>query len=598
MKPRLLSTARISFPLAAALAALLAAPGAQAATSVNWTGGTSATWATVGNWSAAPTNDLTSSIANFNLATYGGNPVYAPNAGTTSINGITIGSSNGVMTLTTTNLSIGNGGISIANGAGALTVAGTVTVGAAQTWTNNDNDAATFGVIALSNKLTLAGGNFIFGGTNTGTGGIDLLTGSNLIATVAGAFGPNTNTLSFKGGNLELRNDTGTTYTGLLNAVTAGGTITVNRATGAATATTHTAGTLAIGGGNTLAVAAGSNITSGTAYGLTLGATTFSGNATFDVANNGVGTGTLTLGALTQSGGPWTVTKQGAGNLTLGTVAASSFTGSSINVTNGVLISNFAGALSSVATTANTTTVNVSSTGELRGTVAGSFKSSGTSTPSELINLSAGTLRLYNVAATNFGGNLVYTGGTVTLDRTASGATNIDTMGSLSIGAVSLTPTQVNYTAAPTLAFGSTTLTGNATLDSTNVIYSLGTLTLSGATSLTTQGTNAVTTGTVTLPGNTSFTNNATGTLTLGAVTGGANTLTLDGTGAGLTTLTGGLTFSGAGGLVIGKTGAAGTTISGGTITLGGTGGITINSGASAVSIGAADLELHRQVER
>jgi autotransporter-associated beta strand protein len=92
----------------------------------------------------------------------------------------------------------------------------------------------------------------------------------------------------------------------------------------------------------------------------------------------------------------------------------------------------------------------------------------------------------------------------------------------------------------------------------------------------------------VTVNGPQSWANNSATTFTVvNAVTGGANTLTLDGTGNGLTTLTGGLSFSGAGGLVIGKSGTLGTTISGGTITLGGTGGIVINSGASAVGLGA-----------
>ena len=116
-------------------------------------------------------------------------------------------------------------------------------------------------------------------------------------------------------------NTAGTTLTGLLNAASSGGTITINRTDNAGTATTHTAGTLAIGGGNTLAVVAGSNINSGVNYRPDAGCHYLSGNAIFDVADNGVGIGNLTLGALNQSGGPFTITKQGAGNLTLGTAA-------------------------------------------------------------------------------------------------------------------------------------------------------------------------------------------------------------------------------------------------------------------------------------
>jgi len=158
----------------------------------NWDGDTSVTWATAGNWDTAPANDLTTDIANFNLATYGGNPVYAPNAGTVSINGVTVGASNGAMTLTTTTLSIGASGITIANGAGALTVSGAVTIGAAQSWSNSDNDVATFGVInhngTVGTKLSLAG-NFQFNGVNTGKGGININSGTLEIGSAGKLYG-------------------------------------------------------------------------------------------------------------------------------------------------------------------------------------------------------------------------------------------------------------------------------------------------------------------------------------------------------------------------------------------------------------------------
>jgi autotransporter-associated beta strand protein len=292
MKPK--STARLSFPLASAIAALLSAPAAYADTR-NWDGDTSVTWATAGNWDTLPANSLLTDIANFNLATYDGITVFAPNAGTTSINGITIGASNGPMTLTTTNLSIGGSGITIASGAGALTV-GKVTIGAAQSWTNNDNDAATFnGANAFTNKLALAGGDFIFSGTNTGSGGIDLNAGK-LIATVAGGFGPNTNTLKFGGGSLELRNDTATTYTGKIDMTTAGTTVTVNRAT-SGSGVTHTINqATTLGGGQTMVMSPGANITANTDYGLTLSGTkTLTGDSTYTINGNGSGAGTLSL---------------------------------------------------------------------------------------------------------------------------------------------------------------------------------------------------------------------------------------------------------------------------------------------------------------
>lgn len=166
----------------------------------HWNGSGSSAWSTVGNWDAAPANSLTTDIANFNLATYGGNPAHAPHAGTTSINGISIGVGNGAMTLATTNLSIGGSGISITNGAGALNVSGAVTIGAAQTWTNNDNDAATFGVInhsaTAATKLALGGGKFLFTGVNSGIGGININSGTLEIGSAGKLYSSNTGSVT------------------------------------------------------------------------------------------------------------------------------------------------------------------------------------------------------------------------------------------------------------------------------------------------------------------------------------------------------------------------------------------------------------------
>ena len=166
--------------IALAAAALLAVftGNVHAQVVINWTGSTSAAWATGANWEGgtAPANDLTTYIANFNLGTYGGNPVYAPTApGAQKINGITIGGSNGAMILTTSTsftsrLQIGDGGITVAAGAGALTLGTTtsqgVLLGANQTWSNNSSSLVTIRSLANNGvgtkTLTLSG---------TGTGG-------------------------------------------------------------------------------------------------------------------------------------------------------------------------------------------------------------------------------------------------------------------------------------------------------------------------------------------------------------------------------------------------------------------------------------------
>ena len=361
---------------------------------------------------------------------------------------ITLGGADG----TTANITTGTGTVTLAGNvtydAGAnpngATISGLLNVGSTQKTFSIGDSSAAADLTVLSVVTGAAGGSILktgsgmlllSGASTAYTGGFALDEGAT-VATVAGTLGASTSTVTFGGGSLELRNDANTTFTAGLNAVNSSGTLTVNRASAAGTVTTHTMGTLAIGNGNTLSVVAGGNISTGTAYGLTLGATTFSGDGVLDVANNDTGPGTLTLGALTQSGGAHTVTKQGAGTLTLGTAADVSFTGSAINVNDGVLISNLAGALSSVPTTANTTNVTVNNPGELWGTVTGSFRSSGTGTPSEAINLTGGTVRLYSNTAATFGGNLTYSDGSLIVDHTAGGGTLTQTMNSLSIGSV------------------------------------------------------------------------------------------------------------------------------------------------------------------
>jgi hypothetical protein len=130
-----------------------------------WDGDSDAAWSNGSNWDTLPLDNLTTDTANFNL----GGPYsdigvpYNPNAGTVSIAGITIGASNGAMTLPGNNLSIGSSGITIGSGAGAFTLSPTtVTLGYAQTWTNNDNDAFAVNPTILTRS---AGATLNFAGT-------------------------------------------------------------------------------------------------------------------------------------------------------------------------------------------------------------------------------------------------------------------------------------------------------------------------------------------------------------------------------------------------------------------------------------------------
>lgn len=307
--------------LVGSIAALLAVPAAQAAV-VNWDGDTSVAWSNAANWNALPTDDLFTDIANFNQATYG----FAPDAGMTSINGITIGASNGPMTLTTTSLSIGTGGITIANLAGALTVAGGVTIGGIQSWANNSSTALTTGgILAIDNQLSLTAGTFALGNfANTGAGGV-VINGATAQAGNDAAFG--TGTLTLTSGTVS---SDGGTARSFANALAINGSVTLGDATnngalaftGGTTITGSNTITLAGSGGATFSTAAmsladGSNTTFSSASGaLTLsgGFNTNTGTKTltFDTGANAV----TMSGALTGSG---TLVLAGSGtNVTVG----------------------------------------------------------------------------------------------------------------------------------------------------------------------------------------------------------------------------------------------------------------------------------------
>ena len=106
---------------------------------------------------------------------------------------------------------------------------------------------------------------------------------------------------------------------------------------------TYTLGTLSIAN-QTLTVAGGSNVNSGTA-GLTFGATTLTNNATFNVVNpSGGGSTTLTLGAV--GGVGFGLTKSGTGTLSLG--STNTYTGATTVNAGTLLVS---GSISGSATT-------------------------------------------------------------------------------------------------------------------------------------------------------------------------------------------------------------------------------------------------------
>ena len=136
------------------------------ASTIAWDGSDSTAWATSTNWTGdiAPVNDLVTDIASFNLASY----TNQPDAGTTAIKGITIGdgvTATGALTISGTSLSIGSSGITMNANAGAATISAPITLGAAQTWTNNSSNTLSVGSIAPASG---SGTSVIFSGTHSG----------------------------------------------------------------------------------------------------------------------------------------------------------------------------------------------------------------------------------------------------------------------------------------------------------------------------------------------------------------------------------------------------------------------------------------------
>jgi autotransporter-associated beta strand protein len=412
-------------PAAALLAAMLASQSVNA-NSISWTGATDTTWATATNWSGstAPTNDLLADIALFNQTTY----TNQPNAGTTSINGIQIGdgtTSTGALTLSGTSLTIGSSGISMLANAGAATISSPITLGAAQSWTNNSSSLLTVsgtvanggflltsggtgnttvsGVISGSGGLTKSGsGTLTLSGTNTYTGNTTV-NGGVLAVTAVGNLGATTSGLTLDGGTLK------TTLTaGFANAArpitigAGGGTInvvTTNTSTfQLGTANTLTgSGNLTITGSGNLSAAA----TTGTVA-LNAAQTTFTGNVTIQNGgllefNNSLGvvpTSSITLGA---NGG---LTVNNA--ITLANNVTVSGTGSVLNFGNG-----------NNGLVSGNITLNADSTIGLRdwynfntsrsGTIAGDVSGAGG------LTLSAGT----TAATLTMAGQTSYSGATV-----------------------------------------------------------------------------------------------------------------------------------------------------------------------------------------
>ncbi len=382
------------------LVAMISGQSAWAATTYYWDTTTTSTWATGANWSNNATSGGTTGTvpastdsAVFNQSSVNGAETVNLGAAA-SIAGITFANTGTTLidsnSITSYALSIGTGGITINSGAGAVTIGNatdpvTITLGGAESWTNNSANTLTIvnNVTNSTNLLTLAGSGAI---------------------TINGVIG------SGNGGLTD--NDTGTVT--LTNANTYTGATTVNRGIldiggGGSTGSISSSSALALGGGTLSLTRTGGVIQ--TFNGLTL-----NGGADSTI-NNTVSGDTLALGAITRTASQY-------GTLTFATTTG----GITTSFTN---VNNIIGPWAVIGTGANTeyAVANGSSaiTG-LAGTAAADGSGLTDTTGVANYNLAAGGGTVLATVSLN---TIRYTGGSGT---TAPGATSFTVNGLLNAG--------------------------------------------------------------------------------------------------------------------------------------------------------------------
>ncbi len=508
----------------------------------SWTSQNGTTFTTNFSVNAAATSDTFATSSLFNSTTTvfmtanSATNLATTLDGATSILGLTFtgtGTSNtagsSIAAGTGGTLTLSTGGITVQSGSGTNTISAPVTLGAAQSWTNNSGNLLTVsgGITGGANLLTIAGtGATTISGataftTSTGVtvsastgavtisapmtlGGATALTNnsSNLL-TVSGDIDNGANLLSVAGsGNTTISGviGSGGTVTGGLTVNASGATVTLSGANAYTGNTTLTAGTLIannattpLGGASALNLNGGTLDlrANGTAYNTTVGGTaTIASNTPTTSAGITHALGTLSIGANTlniTTGSNATGTSAGVtfgnvtqtGNsifnvaanttLTLGALQTNTFTITKQN--SGTLIMNTA---ANAARVAGSTTLTA-------GTLSlGSVSALGTT--GTTLSLNGGTLDLAIDSSVNAYNTTV--GGTTTIaSNTANAIPGIThTLGTLSIGAFTLNTTMgSNATGAAAVTFGATTISGtssNATFSpAANSTLTLGTVT-------------------------------------------------------------------------------------------------------------------------
>ncbi len=516
MTARILSLARLSLPLASAIAALLA-PQAQA-TDYWWdsdgttagfgnttgTWGNSAFWSTSNAGTATPTAAVTTSadVVNFGTATLNyANSAVGIAAGGVTVNSILYGAGQ------TTAINLGTVG-------NALTLDGTT-----PTLTVNHATIAQtiLSPIAGSAGLTKAGaGNLVLSGTNTYTGATNISAGTLTVNNLANA-GANSSI-----GNFPTAGATGLNLTGGTLSYT-GASTTTDRGF---TLTGSTAKTITVGSGVSLTL--GASVKNQTTNGVTFTATgagssitlsslsiTAGTNADFNISTN---TPAVTIQNLNVTGANVIVQRTGTAVVNIGNINGTGASGwlGNMNVTG--VISGYTGQLVLGSEFVNLTGLNTSDFNEVL------IQQAGTYTINTIKNWGAGASSLGNPSTAargriqfgNGGNNptLKYTGTGDTTDRTlhlrGSGTLNLEQAGTGLLKFTANTTADTTNTGAKTLSFtGSTTGTGefsgaiveHTTTNKTSVSKNgTGKWTLSGANTYT--GTTTINAGTLALGAN------------------------------------------------------------------------------------------------
>lgn len=400
--------------------------------------------------------------------------------GVLDLNGQTI-----TNTVTLNGTGIGNAGALINNSGTAATV-GALTIdtglgsGSIGASIGGSGNITSTGALTGNNLLVKTGSGTLTVGTNgttavpsTRTGNTRIDEGVLRISNSTTGLGAATAQVILNGGTLSL----GTTASVVAypTAVTASSGIVTDVFTAGA-GLTHTLGTLIIGN-HTLTITAGSNVTTAsTNAGVTFGATTIMGNATFDVQSPTTatsGTTTLTLGALTDLGVARTINFTNSGSsatnsvVTLATAMASLTEGTQVNLTGRVTVNvNVASALGTLAQ------VSVG-TGSLlnigAATTIASLSGSGTVSGGAFI-LTVGNANSAPMDTT-FTGSLINGAGALALTKNG-------------LGTLTLTPSTSTYTGATVVSAGVLKLGNGTALGTTSgvTISAGGTVDLNGQT--------------------------------------------------------------------------------------------------------------------